>query len=124
MTGPLIGPPSAGAGRKGFLLLRRGGGLWGIASSAVDSLSRRDGAYRIGVGENAILADEIVGVVDDLLVRSAAGVLGRFWGESAAGIAMHGELPLVVLDPRRPPGVLSADADETAEIVNEGETAG
>lgn len=111
---------AGGAGRKGFLLLRRGGGLWGIASSAVDSLSRRDGAYRIGVGENAILADEIVGVVDDLPVRPSAGVLGRFWGEPAAGLAIHGELPLVVVDPRRPPGALRPE-DEAG---NEGDTAG
>ncbi|HEX2643080.1 MAG TPA: hypothetical protein VHU81_08815 [Thermoanaerobaculia bacterium] len=111
----MIGPLAAGAGRKGFLLLRRGGGLWGIASSAVDSLSRRGGAYRIGVGENAILADEIIGVVDDLLVRPSAGVLGRFWCEPAAGLAIHGELPLVVLDPRHPPGVLRPADDDSNE---------
>ena len=116
----MIPPLAGGAGRKGFLLLRRGGGLWGIASSAVDSLSRRDGAYRIGVGDNAILADEIVGVVDDLPVRPSAGVLGRFWGEPAAGLAVHGELPLVVVDPRQPPGALRPGDG----AVDEGETSG
>lgn len=123
----MIGSIPAGTGRKGFLLVRRGGGLWGIASSAVDSLSRRDGAYRIGIGGNAILADEIVGVVDDLRVHPAAGVLGRFWCGSSAGLAVHGKLPLLVVDPRHPPGVLSPGAVAKAaedDESNEGETVG
>jgi hypothetical protein len=115
------------AGRRGFLLVRRAGGLWGIASSAVASLTRRDGTFRIGVGggadggvdgETSILADEIVAVVEELQVQPAAGVLHRFWGEAADGIALHGVLPLVVVDPHHPPRALREKDQEG--VVNEG----
>lgn len=110
------------AGRRGYLLVRRAGGLWGIASSSVASLTRRGGAFRIGVGDNtdetSLLADEIVAVVETLEVQPPTGVLHRFWGEPAAGVAVHGELPLVVVDPRRPPQALREQDGEGA--VNEG----
>lgn len=112
------------AGRRGYLLVRRAGGLWGIASSAVASLTRKKGGtFRIGVGvtedgETSILADEIVAVVEELRVQPAAGVLHRFWGEAAAGIAVHGVLPLVIVDPHHPPLALREKDEEG--VVNEG----
>lgn len=93
---------------RGFLLLRRAGGVWGIANAAVEGLARQGGGYRIAVAAGAIAADEILGVVADLQVRPAAPVIRRFWPETPAGVAVHGELPLVVVDPRRPPAALLA----------------
>jgi hypothetical protein len=98
---------------RGFLLLRRAGGVWGIANAAVGGLARKNGGYRIVVGEAAITADEILGVVEDLRVRPAAPVMRRFWPEAQDGVAVYGELPVVVVDPRHPPAaLLDADADE------------
>jgi hypothetical protein len=47
--------------------------------------------------------------VDDLRVRPLAPALRRYWPEvsaGAAGVAVHGEQPLVVVDPQRPPQLL------------------
>jgi hypothetical protein len=96
---------------RGFLLLRRAGGVWGIANAAVEGLARRGTDFRITAGGTALVADEILGVVEDLAVRPAAPVVRRFWPETAAGMAVHGTLPLVVVDPGRPPRALM----ETAE---------
>jgi hypothetical protein len=91
---------------RGFLLLRRGGGVWGIANAAVEGLARRGADFRITAGGAALVADEILGVVEDLAVRPTAPVVRRFWPEAAAGLAVHGETPLVVVDPGRPPRAL------------------
>ena len=104
---------------RGFLLLRRAGGVWGIASAEVEGLaSRRGGGYRIAVGDGAkgaLAADEILGVVEDLRVVPPAAVLRRFWPEAPAGLAVHGRLPVVVVDLRRPPAVLRLEeGEETA----------
>lgn len=90
---------------RGFLLLRRAGGVWGIASSVVEGLAWKDGGYRLEVGGAVLAADEILGVVEDLRVQPAL-VLRRFWAEEPAGLAVHGELPVVVVDPERVPAVL------------------
>jgi hypothetical protein len=92
--------------KPGYLLLRRAGGLWGIANAAVLGLSRRGGGFAVTVDGGALMADEILGVVEELGIRPAAPVVRRFWPETAAGIAMHGEVPLVVVDPCRPPRAL------------------
>ncbi len=93
---------------SGFLLLRRAGGVWGIASAAVDGLAVRGAGYRITVGEETLAADEILGVVE-LQVRPPESVLRRFWPEASSGLAVHGRLPVVVVDPRRPPAALRPD---------------
>jgi hypothetical protein len=100
---------------RGFLLLRRAGGVWGIASAAVEGLGSRGSGYRIGVAAGALAADEILGVVDDLRVRPPASVLRRFWPEAPAGLAVHGRLPVVVVDPQRPPAALRLDEGDGAD---------
>jgi hypothetical protein len=100
---------------QGFLLLRRGGGLWGIANTAVDGLARQGGDYRITIGGSGggdLVADEILGVVEDLRVWPLAPAVCRFWPEPAAGFAVHGREPLVVVDPRRLPAALSAEGSD------------
>ncbi|HEY0510834.1 MAG TPA: hypothetical protein VGH73_02950 [Thermoanaerobaculia bacterium] len=109
---------------RGFLLLRRAGGVWGIANAAIDGLSRTAEGYTIAVGAGTLVADEILGVVDDLRVRPAAPAMRRFWPEASAGVAVHGGWPVVVVDPGHPPAALflagKLDA-EFAEVFDEGE---
>lgn len=103
---------------RGFLLLRRAGGVWGIANSAVEGLAWKDGGYRLEVGGAALAADEIVGVVEDLRVQPAP-VLRRFWTEAPAGLAVHGQLPVVVIDPERVPAVLRPAGGDGLDEANE-----
>lgn len=97
---------------RGFLLLRRAGGVWGIANSAVEGLARDDEGYRVAIAHGEIAADSILGVVEDLVVWPVAPVLRRFWPESPAGVAVHGRLPVVVVDPRHLPEVLRLELEE------------
>jgi hypothetical protein len=106
---------------RGYLLLRRDGGLWGIANSAVDGLARRGADFRIAISAGAgsdgsdageLWADEIVGVVEELRVWPVASVVNRFWPEAAAGLAVHGREPVVVVDPRRPPSALRSQGED------------
>jgi len=98
-----------GAAGKGYLLMRSGGALWGVANAAVESLTRANGGFRVGVGAGELCIDEIVGVVAELPVRPMAAALRRFWPEAAGGLAVHAEQPLVVVDPQRPPRSLRGE---------------
>lgn len=108
----------------GYLLLRRGGVLWGIDNAAVSGLTRQGESYRIALGgETSLSADEVLCVVDGLRIQPA-GSLRRFWPGVASGVtglAVHGEQPLVVVDPRRPPEMLRARLREKARREEEGE---
>lgn len=103
---------------RGFLLLRRGGSLWGIANAAVDGLARCGEGFRIAISGNGgdgageLVADEVVGVVEDLSVRPVAPAVRRFLPEPFAGLAVHGQLPVVVVDPACLPAVLRAVRQE------------
>jgi hypothetical protein len=102
-------------GARGFLLMRRAGGVWGIANEAVDGLSREGGEYRVAVGAETLAVDEIVGVVETLRVRPAAPALRWFWPEAAAGMAVHGGLPLIVVDPLKVPAALRCERLDEGE---------
>jgi hypothetical protein len=102
-------------GARGFLLLRRAGGLWGIANEAVDGLSRQGTEYRIAVGAETLAADEIVGVVESLRVQPATSALRLFWPEATAGLAVHGGLPVMVVDPQRLPAILRCERRDEGE---------
>jgi hypothetical protein len=91
---------------RGYLLLRHGGALWGVANAEVVSLTRGRGGFLLAVSAGELCIDEIVGVVAELAVRPLAGALRRFWPEAAGGLAVHAAEPLVVVDPQRPPRVL------------------
>lgn len=94
---------------RGFLLLRRAGGVWGIANSDVDGLAAEDGGYRVSAGGEAIFADSILGVVAELRVHPPAPVLRRFWPETVTGLAVYERTPVVMVDPRHPPAILKLD---------------
>jgi len=116
------------AGRRGYLLLRRGGGIWGIANSEVTSLARRarhdrpdrrdptgrDAAYRLGTAAEPLAADEILGVAAELDVRRPARAVAGWWPAGTDGCAVWSGLPVVLVDPRRPPDALRLNG-ETAD---------
>jgi hypothetical protein len=96
----------------GYLLLRRDGTLWGVANRDVESLARQGEGYRLQVAGRALAADEILGVVGALEVRPLSDVVRRFWPEAAGGWAVSGRLPVVLVDPRRPPRALELEGGE------------
>lgn len=115
-------------GSERLLLLRRGGGLWGVAQAAVAEVSRRGAGYRLrlipagegGAGQE-LAADAVVGVADGMAVRPAGGVLARYWNEAAGGLAVYGTTPLVVVDPERPPSFLRVDEESEETEVDDGD---
>jgi hypothetical protein len=107
--------PEVPAGRRGYLLLRRQGGVWGVANHLVTSLGRSAGgdgvggngaAYRVGTAAEPLAADEILGVAADLDVRRPARAVARWWPEGSDGCALWSGLPVAVIDPRHPPRAL------------------
>lgn len=100
------------------LLLRRGGGLWGVLHEAVRTVTRGRDGYRIWLRGQEIAADEVLGVIEGLPVWPAGGALTEFWGQRARGLAVHRATPLVVLDPESPPAIFGThgtDATETSD---------
>jgi hypothetical protein len=109
---------SAPAGGRGFLILRRDGVLWGIDNAAVATLTRRTGGFLVDIGGQLLAADDILCVVDALRVRPVAAAVQRFCPELAAGVAgmaVHGEQPLLVVDPRQPPRMLWLEEGEGSD---------
>jgi hypothetical protein len=111
------------ATRQRVLLLRRAGMLWGIAHAAVHDVTRvarRRGSFRVrltGEGQAELTADELVGVVDDLPVWPAGGVMERYWSEPVGGLTVHAATPMVMVDPARPPSFLRPDEEtERADV--------
>jgi hypothetical protein len=113
--------PEAPVGRRGYLLLRRGGGIWGIANSQVTSLVRQgrhglagrdaDAAYRVGTAAEPLAADEILGVAAELEVRQPARAVAGWWPAGTDGCAVWSGLPVVLVDPRCPPHALRLDGE-------------
>lgn len=94
----------------GYLLVRRGGVLWGVSNGAVEGLSRQGACYRLAVGGAELGVDEVVGVVPDLAVWPVTGAMRRFWPDTAGGLAVYSEVPLVIVDPAQPPSALRLGA--------------
>jgi len=100
---------------SGYLLLRRGGGLFGVASADVLGLSRPNGCFRVETRTGGLTADEVVGVAAELDVSPVAPLVRRFWPEAADGWAIHAGAPVVVVDPRRPPTALAGGGSRDGE---------
>jgi hypothetical protein len=98
----------------GFLVVRRGGATWAVAHQEVRGLARRGAAVEVTVAAGALAADEVLGVTTDLRLHPAGSVLRRFWPETARALAVHGTLPLVLIDPLAPPRSLLAEPPASA----------
>lgn len=113
--------------RRGYLLLRRGGGVWGIANERVTGLAKSGGngaAYQVMTAEAPLAADEILGVAAELTVRPPARAVARFWPAGSDGCAVWSGLPVALVDPLDPPRALRAPepaAEPAAEPSNGGE---
>jgi hypothetical protein len=103
---------AAGDTARSYLLVRRGGSLWGVADAMVEGRTE-EGAFRILAGSEALRADEILAVVERLRIVPAGATLVRWWPERVAGLAVHCGQPLVVIDRERPPRALRASPGET-----------
>lgn len=111
-----------------LLLIRRSGGLWGVAHAAVREVARQGEGYRVRLtpegregGAEELAADDLVGVAEGISVRPAGGVMARYWSEPAGGLAVHGATPLVVVDPGRPPSFLRGDRESDETEVDHGD---
>lgn len=107
------------ATRERMLLIRRDGTLFGVAQAAVRDVIRPSGRaarFRVRLAADELAADELVGVVDDLPVWPSGEVMARYWSETAVGLTVHAEVPMVVVDPARPPSFLRSD--EETEIAD------
>ncbi len=108
-------------GRRGYLMLRRGGGVWGVESAAVTSLVRQErgersaAAYRVGTAGEPLAADEILGVAAELDVRRPARAVLRWWPAGSDGCALWSGLPVAVVDARQPPLALRLSAAGAGE---------
>jgi len=110
-----------GSHGRGWLLMRRGGALWGLDNTAVESLTRVNGGLRIGLAGSALQIDEVVAVVPELAIRPVAPGLRRYWPAGTGGLALHAAVPVVVVDPHSPPCALRPDGAEPGERAGEGE---
>ena len=112
-----------------YLLLLRQGGVWGVNNEAVLGVGRQEHEYHVQIlsqrGAAQLIADDVLGVVEDLKVWPAAGVLRRFWSGSSRGLAVHAGAPILVVDPDRPPPTLMLEESLKESIaessVEEGE---
>jgi hypothetical protein len=93
------------SGRR-FLLLRGGGGVWGVEGDAVRALHHDARGVTVSLRHGALLADEILGLDDRLRVRPPGALLRRLWPERCAGVALAGGVPVVIVAPEEPPRVL------------------
>lgn len=95
------------------LLLRHQGRLWGVRHDAVRTVTRGQDGFRVWLQEGDLTAEHVLGVIEDLRVWPADGVLARFWGEKVGGLAVLGTTPVVVLDADAPPVIFrSASGSE------------
>lgn len=97
----------------GFLVLRRGPVLWGIANSAVSRLTRQGDRFHVAAGAGELAADEVLGVAGDLAVSPVGRAVARFWPQPAVGFAVFLGRPVVVIDPASPPRALCLPEGET-----------
>lgn len=91
-----------------LLVLRKDGAAYAIAASSVRALARRRGLVLVSTAEETLTADEVVGLDAAATVKPAGAAVRRFWRQPLLGLAMACSVPVVVLDPRRPPRTLRA----------------
>jgi hypothetical protein len=95
--------------------MRRNGGLWGVVHDAVRTVTRGHEGYRVWLQHEELTADAVLGVIEDLRVWPAGGVLSRYWSEKAGGLAVLGSTPLVLVDPESPPAIFRRDGTRRSE---------
>lgn len=106
-----------------YLLLLRDGGVWGVANGAVVGVGKRPRDYRVhvtsGQGAAELIADQVLGVVEDLEVWPPSAVIRRYWPETFQGTAVHAGTPILLVDPERPPQTLTSEISQEGEASDE-----
>lgn len=92
-----------------YLLLRRGGSVWALASAAVRTVRGSRGDVRVALRAGDVRADEVIGFARDLAVRRPGALVLRLWPERCVGLAVHAGVPVVVIDPEAPPPALRGE---------------
>jgi hypothetical protein len=65
----------------------------------------------VGTAAEPLAADEILGVAAELEVRRPARAVAGWWPAGTDGCAVWSGLPVVLVDPRRPPDALRLNGD-------------
>lgn len=104
------------------LVLEKDGQLWAVPGAAVAHLERGGGRLRVRLGATAdattggeLTADRLLALAAGLVVRPTPATVGRYWPESAAGLALWARRPVVVIDPAQPPRVLVSNLGEDGD---------
>jgi hypothetical protein len=90
----------------GYLLLRRGAGVWALSDRAVAAVRGSATGVTVTTPHAELVADEVLGIARDLAVSAPGSLLKRLWPTRCAGLAVHAGLPVVVIDPESPPPAL------------------
>lgn len=87
----------------GFLIVRRGGALWGLPAVEVATIERTAGAEGAAAfevrfaGGGRLAVDSVLTLAGDLLPRPVSARLRRFLPPGADGLAMLAGEPLVLM---------------------------
>ena len=90
----------------GFLIVRRGGALWGLDADQVATIERRDATARESgggalevrfAGGRRLVVDAVLTLAAELAVRPLSSRLRHFLPAGAAGLALLAGEPLVLL---------------------------
>lgn len=106
------------ASAPAFLVLDRGGLLWGVDHAAVTGLERGPAGFRIALSGGTLFADRVLGVARELAVAPPSPVVRRFWeparGGRCTGVAVYQGAPVVVIDAALPPEALAFEQGDPA----------
>lgn len=99
-----------------LLVLRRGESHWAVARSAVRSFHGVwGGRVALKLADGELVADAVLGTIEDTAIRPTGPVLRHFWPQPCLGLAVFSGLPIVVVNPNALPRALSA---QEGDVVN------
>lgn len=107
---------AAGDPSTAWLIMRRGGGLWGVRHGSLRELTgARPQRLELESGET-LLADELLSLASGLEARPFPRCLRRFFPETVFGLAVWKDRPVVLLEPGATPPALLAAGPHPGEV--------
>ena len=95
-----------------MLLVRRDKTPFGVAARLIESLEQRGDRVLVRLSSGVLSAEEVLGLVPMEQPVPPGRVLRCFWPESCLGLTVVDGLPVVVIDPDRPPRALVTKEEE------------
>lgn len=95
-----------------LLLVRRGETPFGVAARLIEGLEQQGDHVLVRMASGVLSAEEVLGLVTTPRPTPPGRVLRRFWRESCRGLTVANGLPVVVINPDRPPKTLMAEEGE------------